>query len=111
LVSKESIVYKSAIEVRVIWLNEAILEYRVPKPAYKVRLVDVTETYIDFRILFDDPDEVSDGSKLDVAEVWFRDVTFFVRRSDMAVLSTSSQILLGDIPKQVRETGMIKEEK
>lgn len=82
-------------------MNEAILDKRKQKPEYKVRLLEVTENYVDFRILFDDPDQISNGSKPDIIEVWFRDLSFFVRRSDKAILSKSSQILLGEIPKQV----------
>lgn len=66
LLDKNSIIYKGAVEVRVIWLNEAILEQRDPKPSYQVELVEITQFYMEFRLLFDEPDRVSLGSKPDV---------------------------------------------
>jgi hypothetical protein len=82
-------------------MNEAILSQQEPKPTYKVRLEDVNERFISFRLLFDDPDLISRGTLLDIVEVHFFNPAFFVRVSDLAILDPSSRILIQEIPRQV----------
>lgn len=65
-VRRESLIDKNAVHVRVIWMNEAILSQREPKPTYQVRLEDVNERFISFSLLFDDPDLISRGALLDI---------------------------------------------
>ena len=100
-IRKESIVNKNAVQVRVIWMNEAILSQLEPKPTYRTRIEDVNERFISFRLLFDDPDLISRGYQLDIVEVNFSNPAFFIRVSDNSLLEPSSRILIQEIPRQV----------
>ena len=103
-IRKESIVNKNAVQVRVIWMNEAILTQQEPKPTYRTRIEDINEQFISFQLLFDDPDLISRGVQLDIVEVNFSNPTFFVRVSDNALLEPNSRILIQEIPRQVAES-------
>jgi hypothetical protein len=100
-IRKESIVNKNAVQVRIVWMNEAILSQQEDKPSYRTRIEDVNERYISFRLLFDDPDLISRGYQLDIVEVNFSNPAFFIRVSDNALLEPSSRILMQEIPRQV----------
>jgi hypothetical protein len=100
-IRKESIVNKNAVQVRIVWMNEAILSQQEDKPSYRTRIEDVNERYISFRLLFDDPDLISRGYQLDIVEVNFSNPAFFIRVSDNALLEPSSRILIQEIPRQV----------
>ena len=63
--------------------------------------MEVNESFISFRLLFDDPSLISKGSMLDIVEVNFRNPDWFVRRSDYTRLSEKSRILIQEIPRQI----------
>ena len=100
-IRKDSIVNKNAVQVSIVWMNEAILSQQEDKPSYRTRIEDVNEHYISFRLLFEDLDLISRGNQLDIVEVNFSNPAFFIRVSDNALLEPSSRILIQEIPRQV----------
>ena len=100
-IRKESIVNKNAVQVRIVWMNEAILSQQEDKPSYRTRIEDVNEHYISFRLLFEDLDLISRGNQLDIVEVNFSNPGFFIRLSDSELIEPSSRILIQEIPRQV----------
>jgi len=79
LVVKESITEKNAVQVRVFWMNEAIINGNEEKPKYTTKVLDVTESYISFRLIFEDPSLVSRGFHSDIVEVHFKRPELFIR--------------------------------
>jgi len=82
-------------------MNDSILLQQEPKPNYEVRILDVTEEFISFKLLFDDPALISRGHLPDVVEVNFVNTDFFVRQTDFALLGPASRIFIAQIPRQL----------
>jgi hypothetical protein len=59
LLYKESIVAKKAVLITVYWMNDAIRSSKLPKPAYKVKVVELDSRSIYFQLIFDEPELIS----------------------------------------------------
>jgi len=61
MLHKESIVAKKAVLITVYWMNDAIRSSKLPKPTYKVKVVDLDSRSLYFQLIFDEPELISRG--------------------------------------------------
>lgn len=95
----DSLKEKSPVAVSIIWMNEDVFESTEPVTAYSVKFVSFAEDSLKCKLNFDGPYRVSKGAKLDLLSVWFRDPSFFKRKSDNSPLSTKNAVI--ELPAQV----------
>lgn len=77
-------------------MNEEILNQSAAVPVYSLEITEVSETHIDARLNFVEASLVSKGAHLDRVNIWFRDLTWFVRKEDGQNLST--RLLVQEFP-------------
>jgi hypothetical protein len=91
---------KNVIAVIVSWQNEDIISGKKAIPTYRVSVTDSTQNEISFRLLFDDPSQVSRGQKADQVQIEVLNPSFIIRQNDLTTLGSSTSFV-GQLSRQL----------
>ena len=75
------------IEISINWKNTDFLDIDVAKPSYRWQPVNMTNEFIQFKIDFAEPLEISQGKQFDVLVLRINQRTYFRRRTDNEALN------------------------